>query len=1356
MPHMEQNGGGGTFTLEDQKEFMSFLESQSPQIKEAILDTFHHDTEKLYTAIQDAKAEDPENWPKIFIDNLPISDPEAERVDQPEHDDTKDNTARDTKESETASDGSSGSASYDHITDEDRADLGKIFNDDEDKMRSCYERLDKEYEGDADKISDTLKYAANWSDPTRKNAGKPQISREQMLENKVEYDRAKAKYEDVSGKYNFNNFFIISKKLELDIAAYKTGLDGANGKPASGATVAMDIRRLMNTNIIESVIEVGLYKLFNEMFPAKVDNEPKDVEKSGDTDAPDKQPGDSRGMSDKADKPEDPSGGVEQSGFSKEPIDADKAKAARVDNPEAGKYAGFDMTRESRAPTYRGTPIDNEKVWDSGNLAVIRGEYHDRKAEVDKTGTVVIPKMRLVEADGNRYLVDPFGRAAPIEVTNERAASAVTRDGFPELDVSRGKAASEILGSAAESKGVSVETLKAEYSERAKEAYVSSRITDIEKHTPYLEKAAGQLRTDVEGLKTKLESYDKRIEGLNAKIEAAKQKGESAEQLAATREETAEARAYIKADLEGKEKQLGDIENTLKNYGDAKTVKEAAGADNDTRFAAVVRAEQGVVGRGLEKPEGIPKEAQDKITDVDRIIANEAKESPNDLESKTDRGNGQDIAPGSIDQGAEAQTDKTDVPIANPDTEKGESAQATSEKAAVRPEGFSGQPGKAERGEPTARGADRGEKADVTARPAETKADMSPGEKLDAVIENYLDALHDVIGDYDPVTLDNDIHDIESAINLMEELGYDPDPAQAEKLDDMYDARDAYDSASDLQGAQFEGSAEDKARAIEDTREKLRDFGFGDETIRDIEAPLGDVDIHELAAEADYHEDIDGQITNAGVDETDNEAIHIESESPLGDARESAVDQGTLEELKVETGEDPEADIDRNQRDLDSGSDAAIAAEDEPPQQDMENQNPESQTDRPEESDVSKVADAKEEYEKDSADKDELKNEEEESAVSHDEAEPEDHFVEDTAESVIEQDNGDAASPAMDADQNQPDAQTPDANDAVVPESTEDQEPLSSGEAAEKALEADSPEETAVDVAGSVASSEKIAATREEEDDVAVIADDADAPKITIEDIKEAIHRELDEGESGTYSFTDDFYEPNKDDLNDDTVSDAFKEVIEEKGKKHDDDDSSGVLDHLLDMFNDAFSEKVDFLEDLFDALINDGFGDAADMLAEHFVDNKINELESQIERVDHLADMLERVTDHFGWEDVSPAISDFRDCLSETSDFIDNLKSALEDMFSSGVETSAQQDVDTSANLDIDVSDIQPDLNNTPDLDGMDISNQQPDFGEVDPMNTDPVDNGFDTGIDIGQAGGEEAAAEAAVDEEAITALIL
>ncbi len=103
----------------------------------------------------------------------------------------------------------------------------------------------------------------------------------------ADYKAAMEKYQERNSVLTFRNTFTAYSKCEVDIIAYKNGWPGADGRPVSGATIAIDVLRFLQSNLIESVFEKALCEYLDKRFPAKtdaVDRDKKDFD-TEDTDS---------------------------------------------------------------------------------------------------------------------------------------------------------------------------------------------------------------------------------------------------------------------------------------------------------------------------------------------------------------------------------------------------------------------------------------------------------------------------------------------------------------------------------------------------------------------------------------------------------------------------------------------------------------------------------------------------------------------------------------------------------------------------------------------------------------------------------------------------------------------------------------------------------------------------------------------------------------------------------------------------------------------------------------------------------------------------------------------------------------
>ena len=1217
-----------TVTKADIDSFHDMLDSQSETIKDAILDVFGNDTDKLYAAIAEAKAQDPDRWERQFIENMPISEEVGADVDRGER---AEEPAAGSEEqgNSVVDDGRSDQAEPDNhsirlenATDEDLANLQKIFGDDNDKKDSAYSRLGSEYKDDADKISEALKYAANWKDPTKSEDN--QISREEMLDNKIEYDKAKAKYEETEKKYNFNNFFSLSDKLEFDIMAYRTGLPGSTGKNVSGAQVAMDFSRLMRSNIIESAIEVGLHRLFEKWYPAKVESEQKDVTKGEGADSVSKD-GQQESKTDTGDqKPINSS--VEQNGFSKDPINAETVKSARVDNPEAGKYAGFDM---SNTKVESNRLSQGQRMWESGRMErSVQGVDADGKLR-----DVSIPKMRLVEAHGNRYLVDPFGKATAIQVTDEKFAAATEKTGFSRLDISSGRNA-DVFKSIADSSGKTVDQIKSEISNSVKTEYIESRVAAMEKHIPYLEKTADGLRGEVDVLKSKVEAYDKQVASLEVKAADVKAKGGSADQIEADIKQITTAKSYIESDIASKEKQISDIESTIKSYGETKAVNDSKDVDIDTKLSKVVQTEDSAVGRGVERPEVLGDDERTTIDHADKIIADEAD-------------------PVEREAGADPVEQKADTDPAAQDSDKSDVEQKES--------GSADPTGKEELHDPAESGVDKDGAADQDKAASDTDKAQDPavpeavakdgnavdqqggqdkavvgepsqesavGKDMSSVVSDVDDRLDgrwrelkaDLnIASNNPTTIDHRLPNIEGKIS-------------AGQRDIFNEFKAINDYKVEMRGEDFERRAE----YLEKHAVELKLDNSEISALRgDTETAVAKDEKPEMAVESVKAQDVDSLRDRLEA------ASEKQLDATIEKYQNALADRYTGNETELEKLDSRINELENKIPDLEM---AAKTTGDLEFKTELEQAKAEAKdlSGRIEglKSECSNIIDINNKL----------------NGASFD------GNVEDKKDAIVEA--HDFAEQIGVADEVIQEIESPLQDEALTEAQAVNEQTLESPEG----FVGQEQEVPPLEQDPATGDGSAITPTQ---DDAAIIsaAEEEVAEPPTLDDIKEAISKEIHGDSNSTFSFKEDFLEPNKDTIDQADLMDAFSDAITDTLRNPDDESTTGMFDKLFDMFNDAFDSDPEALSEMGNRLEEADFGDDVEAMAERKIDffandifqTKIDDVESKLESIDYMADMIGKFADLIGRDDISEAVADFRSGLSDVETAFEGLRDNLE-----------------------------------------------------------------------------------------------
>lgn len=311
------------------------------------------------------------------------------------------------------------------------------------------------------------------------------------------YKAAKEKYEESKDKYLFRNTFVVLDRLELNIAAYNAGQPGDKGQAVSGGDIAMNVIELLRSDFWGSVFEIGIRAIFDKIYPADAK-----VDKSAAT------PAEHVERIDYGEISSDIPGIFKDNGDIEASSRREGVTPPSSDNPGVGRFWGADLTRE---------PLDKFR---DPSIAV----HNCGKGTVDtyraSTGIeeIKIPPLRLVEFDGYKYLVDPFGQTLKSDVITDAPADrfdAITRPPFKSLDISESGKGEKIIAEAAASKGLTLEEYKDRISAFSKEAYIDRTAHFIDKHSDYLEKKL------IPSMKTELESVTKAVDSIrDAKADA--------------------------------------------------------------------------------------------------------------------------------------------------------------------------------------------------------------------------------------------------------------------------------------------------------------------------------------------------------------------------------------------------------------------------------------------------------------------------------------------------------------------------------------------------------------------------------------------------------------------------------------------------------------------------------------------------------------------------------------------------------------------------------------------------------------------------------------------------------------------
>lgn len=441
-------------------------------------------------------------------------------------------------------------------------------------------------------------------DTSNRDSVNNQARNEQAVD-KDYYEKAKTDYDAIKTKYNFRNFFVCAQRLSLNIEAYKTGMPGDRGQKVSGGDIAMNVLELFRTNIFSSVMEVVIRDYFDRHFPATNDN-PKDVEK---------EPNVHVIGADRSDVARDASHTIFDNGYIERDDKSKGVDRGTEQNPGFGRYMGADLTRDTRQ--------------DDRNIGVtVRNcgkGFQDSFVSNGNLETVRIPPIRMVEVQGNHYLIDPFGKTLYSDVTtdtkdidlHEKETHPYMRD----FDISAGTKNEARIESLAQSKGMSVENYKDLISSKCMSDYVNNGLSFFEKHDAYLDKRVlVDLKEDILYTKDKIAFLDGVQADKSAELDKTiAQSPNDTDRINQLKSEISACKAGA-ADLETKlsamEARLDKIQETRNLYMFANGLAQDDKFDTYTKFSAVASGEMNGHGKIDSVEYGVSEERLEHIEDL--------------------------------------------------------------------------------------------------------------------------------------------------------------------------------------------------------------------------------------------------------------------------------------------------------------------------------------------------------------------------------------------------------------------------------------------------------------------------------------------------------------------------------------------------------------------------------------------------------------------------------------------------------------------------------------------------------------------------------------------------------------------
>lgn len=277
-------------------------------------------------------------------------------------------------------------------------------------------------------------------------------------------------------------------------------------------------------------------------------------------------------------------------------VSAEEVKTIRGSIKEYGVDYGLDTTRGlDRAST------DNVKIF--------RATDYVGKVDVGPDKTASIPGVRMVEIDGNRALVTPDGKVA------HESTRFQTGDGLREVDYARIESRCDVFRSPnlqdeiarmAESRGVTVETVKAEYVEKAMDSYASRIEKSMLGEADRLEhRTIPEAREELSSLREDLQKLD-RIELSLGKEGVDAERGLS-------RAEIADLRSHLQNGIETLENRIDAMESRVELLRETHAKVDTSSVKE--RFENAAATEDAAVGRA-GRIEYISSDVDKRLSDV--------------------------------------------------------------------------------------------------------------------------------------------------------------------------------------------------------------------------------------------------------------------------------------------------------------------------------------------------------------------------------------------------------------------------------------------------------------------------------------------------------------------------------------------------------------------------------------------------------------------------------------------------------------------------------------------------------------------------------------------------------------------
>ncbi|MDR0286712.1 MAG: hypothetical protein LBI03_03255, partial [Clostridiales bacterium] len=366
-------------------------------------------------------------------------------------------------------------------------------------------------------------------------------------------------------------------RMGMTYNAYVSG-EKINGLPVTKADVFISGVRFYQSNIFETAIIRAVKfacNVLGDKHEGKIETEQNAIDKGI------KRPGplkDDLGACDNGDA---------------KAVSAENIKQVRTDIPEYGIEYGIDTTK--------GLSYNS-----ADNLKIYQPTDYISKIDIGGGKSFNVLGIRMVDVDGNRALVGPDGKVVHESIRNETGLTDGDKARLESrYDAFESKAAKDPISHMAENRGISVEELKSQYTEKAMDTYASRVENQMLGEANRLEtRTIPEAREEMNSLRQDFNKLDK--------LETAISRS-GAEPGEIKLSDIQDLKIELSSGIEKLETRINAMENRVELLRDVHA--QVNGASIEDRFDRAASTEDNAVGRA-GRIEYIDQDTDKKIIDT--------------------------------------------------------------------------------------------------------------------------------------------------------------------------------------------------------------------------------------------------------------------------------------------------------------------------------------------------------------------------------------------------------------------------------------------------------------------------------------------------------------------------------------------------------------------------------------------------------------------------------------------------------------------------------------------------------------------------------------------------------------------